>query len=132
MKFRKTFWMNVILAIPFIIVSSFGLISNGIELFTSPLTYTTGLGLDILYLIIAAPLVPIASAYTIKTLKKVTLAQVLNVLQLTFVFLVGIYVFTEPTSMSKKIMRVELIVYIFFCLTPSIINISALATIGKK
>lgn len=131
MEFSKTFWMNVVLAIPLIIISLFGLITNGIEVFTSPLSYTTGLGLDMLYLIAAAPLVPIASACTFKTSKKVTRAQILNALQLTFVFLVGIYVFTEPTTMSKKIMRGELIVYLFFFLTPSIINIHALAKMEK-
>ena len=33
MKFKKTFWMNVILAITFIFFSLFGLIGSGIEVF---------------------------------------------------------------------------------------------------
>lgn len=131
MKHKNTFWMNAILAVPFLWFTAFILYGNGFELFTSKLAYTTALGLHGIYMLVLAPLVSIASAYTFKSNNHVALAKVLNVLQLIFVVLIGIYVFTEPSTMTKKIMRTEFFVYIFIYVIPSIINIRTLAKIGK-
>ena len=132
MKFKKTFWMNVLLSIPFIPISFSFFYSNGMELITSPLTYTSAFGLETLYLIFVAPLVPTVSAYTFNTNKKVTLANVLNVLQLLFIVAIAVYVYTGPITMEKKNMSLALVLYFFVFVIPSIINIRALAKMENK
>jgi hypothetical protein len=104
--------------------------SKGFELITNTASYTSAFGFEVFYLFVIAPLVPITSAYALKT-KKNTLAKVLNVLQITLVVLDAIYVFTEPKTMLKKIMRAELLLYFFIYVIPSILNIRALAKNGK-
>ena len=132
MKFKKTFWMNVLLSIPFIPISFSFFYSNGMELITSPLTYTSAFGLATLYLFFVAPLVPTVSAYTFNTNKKVTLANVLNVLQLLFIVAIAVYVYTGPITMEKKNMSLALVLYFFVFVIPSIINIRALAKMENK
>ncbi len=131
MNYKKTFWMNVLLVLPFSAFFVLMMQGSGLDIFTSKHTYTSLLGFDLLYILTIAPLVLIASAYALKTNKKVTLANALNLLQLLFVVVVSVYAFTEPTTMSKKIMRIELIVYLFVFVLPSVINLRALAKIGK-
>ncbi len=131
MNFKKTFWMNVLISIVFLYISVSMLYSKGFELITNTASYTSAFGFEVFYLFVIAPLVPITSAYTLKTNKKHTLAKALNVLQITLVVLDAIYVFTEPKTMLKKIMRAELILYFFVYVIPSVLNIHALAKIGK-
>ena len=132
MNFKKTFWMNVLLLIVFLSISASMFYSKGFELITSPTSYTSAFGFEVFYLFVVAPLVPIASAYTFKTNKKGVVAKTLNGLQLTLVLLDAIYVFTEPKTMLKKIMRAELILYFFLYAIPSILNIRALAKMENK
>jgi hypothetical protein len=126
MIYKKTFWMNVLLLLPFLVFFVLMMEGSGLEIFTSKLTYTSIIGLNFLYILTIAPIVLLASAYAFKTNKNFTLAKVLNFLQLLFVVVVAIYAFIEPTTMSKKIMRMELIVYLFVLVLPSIINIKAI------
>jgi hypothetical protein len=131
MNYKKTFWMNVLLVLPFSVFFVLMMEGSGLEIFTSKLTYTSIIGLNFLYILTIAPILLLATAYALNTNTNVTLAKMLNVLQLLFVVVVATYAFTEPTTMSKKIMRMELIVYIFVFVLPSIINLRALAKIGR-
>ncbi len=131
MNHKKTFWMNVLLLLPFSAFFVLMIQGSGLDIFSSKITDTSVLSLNFLYILIIAPIVLLASAYTFNTNKSVSLARVLNLSQLLFVVVVATYSFTEPTTMSKKIMRMELIVYLIVFVIPSVINLRALAKIGK-
>ena len=63
--------------------------------------------------------------------KLATLAKVLNYLLFVLLLAIAIYAFNGNTTMTKKIMRMELFGSIFVVVIPSILNIRALAKIGK-
>lgn len=63
--------------------------------------------------------------------KLATVAKVLNYLLFVLLLAIAIYAFSGNTTMTKKIMRMELFGSIFVVIIPSVLNIRALAKIGK-
>ena len=58
-------------------------------------------------------------------------AKVLNYLLFVLLLAIVIYAFSGNTTMTKKIMRMELFGSIFVVIIPSVLNLRALAKIGK-
>lgn len=63
--------------------------------------------------------------------KTATCAKVLNYLLFVLLLAIAIYAFSGNTTMTKKIMRMELFGSLFVVIIPSVLNIRALAKIGK-
>jgi hypothetical protein len=93
--------------------------------------YTSLFAFDILFFPVLSAFTPIASAYVLKTDKHQKVAIALNVLLLLYVVAIAIYAFTEPKSMGKNMLQVKFFGYILVYVIPSIINIRALAKMGK-
>jgi hypothetical protein len=123
--------MNIVFSAIFACLTVFFLYVNGLGVLIEKNFYTSLFAFDILFFPVLSAFTPIASAYVLKTDKHQKVALALNVLLLLYVVAIAIYAFTEPKSMGKKMLQVKFFGYLFIYVIPSIINIRALAKMGK-
>lgn len=133
MNYKKTFWMNAVLAVLFLCITlSIFYIGSASEIIMASEAYTTLFGFSFLYMLAIAPLLTSISAYSISKCKYVNHALLLNIFQLMFVFVVVIYAYSMPMSMNKKMMQPEAIVFFFIYAIPSLINLRVLKKMENK
>jgi hypothetical protein len=133
MNYKKTFWMNAVLAVLFLCVILMMFYSGGaLQIITAEESYTTLMGFSMFYILAIAPLVAIVTAYSLIKLKHGNQALLLNIAQLLFVIVVALYAYSMPMSMIKKEMRIESSIFFVFYVIPSLINIRALRKNERK
>ena len=128
---KKTYWMNIVLSTIFSCLTVFFLYVNGLGVLVEKNFYTSLFAFDILFFPVLSAFTPIASAYVLKTDKHHKVAKTLNVFLIIYVVAIAVYAFTEPKSMGKNMLQVKFFGYILIYVIPSIINIRALAKMGK-
>ncbi len=131
MIFKKTFWMNLILAMLFTCLAVIFLYQNGIGIFIDKGFYSSLIGFDTIFFFVFSPIVPIATAYVLKKDKQYMLAIILNLLLIVYVAAIALFAFCEPKSMSKFMLQAKVFMYVFTFIIPSTISLRALVKIKK-